>query len=869
MWTSIVRRPKLAKSLACFHRVQNSRNTLESVLTSSKKTDYSTLSAAELRRFAQQGDAEAQVELGRALYYGRTVEQDFSEAAIWFERAAFQGHAGAMLRLARLYDNGLGVSRDVGRATEFARQAAMRGNMYAMTLLGWFYEAGTGVEPDLEEAERWYLKGIAAGDPEAYYYLAKLYLNNNQLREGLDCVQRGIDAGSPECHMLLGNMYSDGWGVEQDYKLSLHWLNLAAQMGQADALNNVGLAYRLGLGVVPDHARALKIYLEAAAAGSSVAMFNVGSCYREGIGTKIDEKQAAHWIKKSAQEGYVEAKYHYGILLMEGFGVEQDIRAGIDYVQEAADAGFAEAQYQIGLLFLQGDLIPQDNVAAASWFELAAEQNHAASQYELGVLLFSGEDVEPNYGASIEWLRRALKNELWKADEAFALAVVLSETEDQELIKEAMSWARSALARGQKVEVLIAELFVLQGKRDQAVKWAKVAAERGDPDAQALLGKLLHQSGKKKEAEQWWSAAAKQGHGYALWLLAQLNEQRGDINAAIKLYEQAYENGIAAAHDEAQQLRSSKKARDTGQNHEDDAAQRKMGYSDKHRVHSDVHVGSVVAQTYVLESVLGKGGFAVVFKARHLMMNRTVAIKMLLPEHLNDETSIKRFQREAKACSVLQHPHVVTVFDYGHTESGKPFIVMDYLNGLSLEDLLEKHGKLAPEVAVPILIQVCDGMTEAHEQNVVHRDLKPSNIMLIQAHNNQHFVKIVDFGIAKIVGDDPKQQKVTRTGEVFGSLLYMSPEQCLGQKLDGRSDIYALGCSMFEMFTGQLAFAGATVYETMARQINEPPPRLTEFLPNKKWVVGMERIICKALAKDREDRYQTMSLLQRDLEALV
>ena len=835
-----------------------------------KKSDYETLSAAELRPRAENGDGEAQFQLGRAYYYGRTVELDYGRAAIWWERAAAQGHAQAMYNLAKLYDTGVGVQKNVGLATEYVRQAANRGNHHALTLLGWFYEVGRGVEQDKEEAERWYLRGTKAGDPEGYYCLAKLYLNTDRLKEGLDCVQRGIDAGSPDCHMLLGNMYSDGLGVEQDYKLALHWLNLAGQMGQADALNNVGLAYRLGLGVVPDHPRALRIYQEAAAKGSAVAMFNVGSCFREGIGTKIDEKQAAKWIKKSAEEGYVEAQYHYGVLLMEGFGVPQDIRAGIDYIQQAADASFSEAQYQIGLLFLQGDLIPQDNSAAATWFELAAEQNHAAAQYELGVLLCSGEDVAPDYESSIAWLRKALDNELWKADEAFALAVVLSETKDQELIKEAMSWARSALARGQKVEVLIAELFMLQRKRDQAMKWAKIAAERGDPDGQALLGKVLDQSGRKKEAEEWWTAAAKQGHGYALWLLAQLHEQRGDINAAIALYDQAYENGIAAAYDEAQQLRASKKSRQIQpQGEHVDSAQRKMGYSDKHRAHSEVHVGSIVADTYVLESVLGKGGFATVFKARHLLMNRVVAIKMLLPEHLNDETSIKRFQREAKACSVLQHPHVVSVFDYGHTESGKPYIVMDYLNGISLEYLMEKHKKLPPEVAVPILIQVCDGMSEAHELNVVHRDLKPSNIMLIQAPSNEHFVKIVDFGIAKIVGDDPKQQKVTRTGEVFGSLLYMSPEQCLAKELDGRSDIYALGCSMFEMFTGELAFAGATIYETMARQINEPPPKLTPFLPNQKWAPAVEHIVTKALAKDPDDRYQTMSALQSDLESLL
>lgn len=217
-----------------------------------------------------------------------------------------------MFKLAKVYNEGLGGQRDVGQATEYARKAADRGQKFAMTLLGWFYEAGIGVEPDVEEAERWYLKGMAAGDPEAYYFAAKLYLYLNKFKEGLDCVQRGVDVGSPDCHMLLGNMYTDGWGIEQDYKLALHWLNLAAQMGQPDALNNVG------------------------------------SCYREGIGTRVDEKAAAHWIKKSAEEGYIEAKYHYGLLLMEGFGVDQDVRAGIDYIQQSADADFAEAQHQIG-----------------------------------------------------------------------------------------------------------------------------------------------------------------------------------------------------------------------------------------------------------------------------------------------------------------------------------------------------------------------------------------------------------------------------------------------------------------------------------------------------------------------------------------
>jgi len=278
-------------------------------------------------------------------------------------------------------------------------------------------------------------------------------------------------------------------------------------------------------------------------------------------------------------------------------------------------------------------------------------------------------------------------------------------------------------------------------------------------------------------------------------------------------------------------------------------------------------IGTVVAHKYKLIESLGSGGMGVVFKAQHILMNKTVALKMLHPHLIVSDHCLIRFQQEAKAASHINHPNIISVFDFGTSESGQPFIVMDYIGGRSLEDLLKVEGALDPERCLRIFIQVADALAEAHKSGVIHRDLKPSNVMLVPDGTSSESVRIVDFGIAKILNSDANDQ-LTKTGEIFGSPCYMSPEQCRGSVLDERSDIYSLGCVLYEALTGKAPFHGETIFETMYFHLNKLPAPLS--MPpglGQRYRNRLEPIIFKSLEKSREQRIQSMAQLSSGLRS--
>ncbi len=278
-------------------------------------------------------------------------------------------------------------------------------------------------------------------------------------------------------------------------------------------------------------------------------------------------------------------------------------------------------------------------------------------------------------------------------------------------------------------------------------------------------------------------------------------------------------------------------------------------------------VGQVIEGKYEILEVLGGGGMGLVYKAKHLLMNRTVAIKMLLPEVIGSETALARFQQEAQAASSLNHPNILTVFDFGQTADGKPYLVMDYLEGKALSEVLDKEGHLPLARAVPIFIQICSGLAHAHQKGVIHRDLKPANIMLVDFEGQADFVKIVDFGIAKLLSkEDGHSVNLTQTGQIFGSPLYMSPEQCRGTGLDARSDIYSLGCVMYRTVSGESPFLGQDALEAMFKQVNDVPRPFSDCCPDFKIPPNFEAIVTKALEKEPQNRYQSMLELRKDLE---
>lgn len=278
-------------------------------------------------------------------------------------------------------------------------------------------------------------------------------------------------------------------------------------------------------------------------------------------------------------------------------------------------------------------------------------------------------------------------------------------------------------------------------------------------------------------------------------------------------------------------------------------------------------VGTILENKYEILEKIGAGGMGAVYKARHQLMHRQVAIKMVLAQLSANSMTLKRFTQEARATSQLNHPNILTVFDFGISPSNQPYLVMDFLEGVNFGRVLEETRQIPIPRAIGIFLQVCAALGHAHQKGIVHRDLKPSNIMLIELDGQPDFVKVLDFGIAKVLSSvDGETDNLTRTGEVFGSPLYMSPEQFRGKSMDARSDIYSLGCVMYRSLAGICPVTGKDVLECMYKHVNETIPPFSVTAPEAEIPERLEQIIMKALAKDPEERYASMNDLRADLE---
>jgi serine/threonine protein kinase len=267
---------------------------------------------------------------------------------------------------------------------------------------------------------------------------------------------------------------------------------------------------------------------------------------------------------------------------------------------------------------------------------------------------------------------------------------------------------------------------------------------------------------------------------------------------------------------------------------------------------------------FELLGVIGEGGMGVVYKARQIHLNRLVAIKTLRTAGFSDQ-ALKRFEREAKAASGLIHPNLITIRDYGVDNEGQPYMIFDFIDGITLAELIRRQGQIELDKALDIFIQIAKGLSYAHHRGVLHRDIKPSNIIISADYRE---LKIVDFGIAKVLDTVEGEQKLTQTGEVFGTPLYMSPEQSTGKALDARSDLYSLGCVIFEALTAIPPLAGESAITTIIKHQNEVPPTLREASLGKEFPAAVERLVAKLLLKAPDQRYQTADELIEDLRSI-
>jgi serine/threonine-protein kinase len=272
----------------------------------------------------------------------------------------------------------------------------------------------------------------------------------------------------------------------------------------------------------------------------------------------------------------------------------------------------------------------------------------------------------------------------------------------------------------------------------------------------------------------------------------------------------------------------------------------------------DPLVGTVVAERYHVEKKLGEGGMGAVYLARHVVLEKQVALKILHGEFSHRPDLVERFLHEAKAAARIRHEHVIDISDFGQTATGNPFFCMELLSGTDLANEVRK-GVLLPWPRIKsIVLQTCSALQAAHDAGIVHRDLKPENMFLIERLGHPDFVKVLDFGIAKLTELEESGRRLTRTGMVFGTPEYMSPEQARGDKTDHRVDVYAMGCILYQLVTGDVPFRAETFMGVLTRHLFEEVPPFASRVQRPDLPAGLEAVVMRALDKDRDKRWGSM-----------
>jgi hypothetical protein len=274
-----------------------------------------------------------------------------------------------------------------------------------------------------------------------------------------------------------------------------------------------------------------------------------------------------------------------------------------------------------------------------------------------------------------------------------------------------------------------------------------------------------------------------------------------------------------------------------------------------HRPTEERFVGAVLHGKYRLDSYLSSGGMGAVFKATHVMLGKPVAVKLIKADLVTSPDMVRRFQREARAATSLNHPNIVGVHDLGQTEDGTLYIAMELVDGTSLKEVIRESGRIDAPRIVYILRQIASALSLAHRHQIIHRDLKPQNVMLTRDAEGREIAKLLDFGIAKTF--DEKATQLTQTGFALGTPQYMSPEQAMGKEVDGRSDLYSLGVMLYEMLIGEVPFSDPSAPAILVKHMTEVPAPPSRKRPDLQVPAHLEAIALKCLEKEPSRRYQT------------
>ena len=281
----------------------------------------------------------------------------------------------------------------------------------------------------------------------------------------------------------------------------------------------------------------------------------------------------------------------------------------------------------------------------------------------------------------------------------------------------------------------------------------------------------------------------------------------------------------------------------------------------------DPLLSQLVADRYRIIRKLGEGGMGAVYLAEHVVIEKKFALKVLAAELARRSDLVARFLQEARSASRIGHENVIDIMDFGQAPEGLVYIAMEFLDGKDLGEIVRTKGAMEWAQARGIVLQICRALRAAHDKGIVHRDMKPENIFLIQREGQPHFVKILDFGIAKVMGLDPNGPRLTRTGMIFGTPEYMAPEQAEGKDTDHRADIYAVGCILYHLITGQTPFVAESFMTMLTKHLMEEPVPPSARRPDLTITPEMDALVLKALEKDRDKRWQSMAELLEAVSA--
>ncbi|MCS6886090.1 MAG: serine/threonine-protein kinase [Acidobacteriota bacterium] len=287
--------------------------------------------------------------------------------------------------------------------------------------------------------------------------------------------------------------------------------------------------------------------------------------------------------------------------------------------------------------------------------------------------------------------------------------------------------------------------------------------------------------------------------------------------------------------------------------------------------HGDQIIGRIIDNKYLIQQEIGEGGTGIVYRASHIKLDMTVAVKILHHKFSNDPVAVERFRREAYAAMQIRHPNAIAVLDFGITSDQLVYVVMELLEGITLRDRLEEHPVFSLEEAYAIIKPVCEALNVAHRIGIIHRDLKPENIFLDRHGKSEEVVKVLDFGIAQLQSINEEHAKrsmrLTQEGILIGTPHYMSPEQCYGREVDARSDVYCLGIILYEMLTGQLPFDDRSLSIVAVKQAREKPKPIYEIQPDIPHIVNA--VVMHALEKRPENRPSSVMAFAQELEAAM